>query len=150
MFIGRKRGFQRENSDDLFLSHDSPGPSSQVNVSSQQHSRNSTLRELRSMTQNMEMEKDMQLISNVIRYLFMADRNKQPIQKAQIIKNVLDGNSKIFRLIIERVNKQLSGVYICLFYYHYNVLYNCVICFVQTVLKIELYFVVFERYLDTC
>jgi len=64
----------------------------------------------------MEAEKDTQLISSIIRYLFMADRNKIPIQKTQIVKNVLGGNGKIFRSIIERVNRELSEVYL---------FYNC-------------------------
>lgn len=60
----------------------------------------------------MEVEKDTQLISSVIRYLFIADRNKQPIQKAQIVKNILGGNGKMFRLIIEKVSRQLSEVHL--------------------------------------
>lgn len=51
----------------------------------------------------------------------MADRNKQPIQKAQIVKNVLGGNSKTFRSIIEKVTKQLSEVLSIYFtIYNYN------------------------------
>lgn len=68
-------------------------------------------------SQNMEAEKDTQLISSIIRYLFMADGNKIPIQKTQIVKNVLGGNGKIFRSIIERVNRELSEVH--LFYNRY-------------------------------
>lgn len=59
----------------------------------------------------MEAQKDTQLISSVIRYLIMADRSKLPIQKTHIIKNVLGGNGKVFRTIIDRVNDQLSEVF---------------------------------------
>ncbi|XP_011634072.1 non-structural maintenance of chromosomes element 3 homolog isoform X3 [Pogonomyrmex barbatus] len=116
----RKRGSQnsqnsrsiRESSEDIFLSQDLPGPSSQTNRSSQRCTRNSNLRESQFMSsQDMETQKKMQLISNVIRYLFVADRTKHPIQKTQIVKNVLGGNGKIFRQIIESVIRELSEVF---------------------------------------
>lgn len=113
LYIDKKRGFRMKESDDLFLPEDMPGPSSQVSVSSQRRTRNSSLVQSQIMsTQNMEAEKDTQLISSVIRYLFMADHNKQPVQKTQIVKNVLGGNGKIFRPIIEKVDRQLSEVYL--------------------------------------
>ncbi|KAL0120294.1 hypothetical protein PUN28_008148 [Cardiocondyla obscurior] len=62
-------------------------------------------------SQSMEIEKNNQLVSNIIRYLFAMDRTKQPIPKGQIIKNVLGGNSRIFRPIIENVKKQLSQIF---------------------------------------
>lgn len=65
----------------------------------------------------MEAEKDTQLISSVIKYLFTADRNKIPVQKTQIVKNLLGGNGKMFRSIIERVKRELSEVYLS--YKHY-------------------------------
>jgi len=103
---------KRQNSDDLFLPEDIPGPSSQVSVSSQRRTRNLSLMQSQTMsTQNMEAEKDTQLISSVIKCLFMADHSKQPVQKTQIVKNVLGGNGKIFRSIIEKVNRQLSEVF---------------------------------------
>lgn len=120
MFIGRKRGSQsnrnmKESSEDIFVSQEDifSCSSSQASVSSQRRTRNSTFTESQIMrSQDMETQKEMQLISSIIRYLFMADRNKQPIQKTQIVKNVLGGNGKIFRPIIERVNSQLSEVYL--------------------------------------
>jgi len=101
----------RESSDDIFLSQDFPGPSSQTRVSLQRRTKNSTLGSQMS-SQNMEVQKEMQLISSVIRYLFIADRNKQPIQKSQIVKNVLEGNGRVFRSIIEKVKEQLSKVFV--------------------------------------
>jgi len=96
----------------FFLSQDSLGPSSQASGSSQRHTKNLALRESQFISsQDMEAQKDMQLISSIIRYFFVADRNKHPIQKTQIIKNILGGNGKMFRLIIERVNRQLSEVF---------------------------------------
>ncbi|XP_011863552.1 PREDICTED: melanoma-associated antigen G1-like [Vollenhovia emeryi] len=110
--MGKKRGSRVRESDDLFSSEDVPGPSSQTSVSSQQNIRRSTLSDSQIMSsQNVEAEKHTELISGVIRYLFAADRNKLPIQKAQIIKNVLGGNGRIFRFIIDKVNSQLSEVF---------------------------------------
>jgi len=109
----------RESSEDMFLSQDYPGPSSQASQTSQasvssRHTRSSIIKDSQIMSsQDMETQKEMQLISSIIRYLFMADRNKLPIQKSHIIKHVLDGNGKVFRSIIESVHKQLSEV--CLF-----------------------------------
>jgi len=102
----------RESSDDIFLSQDFPGPSSQASVSSQRSTKNSTLVKSQMSSQDMEAQKEMQLISSVIRYLFVVDRNKQPIQKSQIVKNVLEGNGKVFRSIIEKVTEQLSEVFV--------------------------------------
>ncbi|XP_012529561.1 non-structural maintenance of chromosomes element 3 homolog [Monomorium pharaonis] len=110
--MGRTRGSQSNmrESQDLFLSQDLPGPSSQGSVSSQRRTRNSTLTSSQIMKSNIR-EKDMQLINSIIRYLFVADHNKLPIQKSHIIKNVLDGNRKIFRSIMENVSEQLSEVF---------------------------------------
>ncbi|XP_024878499.1 non-structural maintenance of chromosomes element 3 homolog [Temnothorax curvispinosus] len=80
-------------------------------TSSQRRTRTSAVTESHMSSQKMEAEKDTQLISSVIRYLFAADRNKQPIQKTHIVKNVLAGNSKMFRSIIDKVNDQLSEVF---------------------------------------
>jgi len=101
----------RESSDDIFLSQDFPGPSSQTSVTLRRRTKNSSMGSQMS-SQDMETQKEMQLISSVIRYLFIADRNKQPIQKSQIVKNVLEGNGKVFRSIIEKVEKQLSEVFV--------------------------------------
>ncbi|XP_012056622.1 PREDICTED: melanoma-associated antigen G1 [Atta cephalotes] len=107
----------KESSEDMFLSQDYPGPSSQASQTSQasvssRHTRSSIIKDSQIMSsQDMETQKEMQLISSIIRYLFMADRNKLPIQKSHIIKHVLDGNGKVFRFIIESVNKQLSEVF---------------------------------------
>ncbi|XP_011690161.1 PREDICTED: melanoma-associated antigen G1-like [Wasmannia auropunctata] len=118
--MSRKRGSQitrsmRESSEDLFLSQDTPGPSSQASVSTQRRTRNSTPMGSQIMSSqnmvDMETQKETQLISSVIRYLFVAGRNKQPVQKNQIIKNALGGSGKVFRFIIERVNEQLSEVF---------------------------------------
>ncbi|KAG5333813.1 NSE3 protein, partial [Acromyrmex heyeri] len=115
--LGRKRGSQssrnmRESSEDMFLSQDCPGPSSQASQVSSRRIRSSIIKDSQIMSsQDMETQKEMQLISSIIRYLFMADRNKLPIQKSHIIKHVLDGNGKVFRSIIENVNIQLSEVF---------------------------------------
>ncbi|KYN21009.1 Melanoma-associated antigen G1 [Trachymyrmex cornetzi] len=104
----------RESSEDMFLSQDYPGPSSQASQASvsSRRTRSSTIKDSQIMSsQDMETQKEMQLISSIIRYLFMADRNKLPIQKSHIIKHILDGNSKVFRSIIESVNIQLSQVF---------------------------------------
>ncbi|XP_029678581.1 non-structural maintenance of chromosomes element 3 homolog isoform X1 [Formica exsecta] len=98
----------RESSNDIFLSQDQPGTSSQINASSQRSSRNFS--QLMS-SQDMEAQEKMQLISSIIRYVFAADKSKQPIQKTQIIKNVLNGNGRLFRTIIEKVNRELSQVF---------------------------------------
>lgn len=119
--LGRTRGSQsnrnvRESSQDIFLSQDYPGPSSQASQANvlSQRTRSSTIANSQIMSsQDMETQKEMQLISSTIRYLFMADHNKLPIQKSHIIKHVLNGNGKVFRSIIESVNTQLSEV--CLF-----------------------------------
>jgi len=121
----------RESSDDIFLSQDFPGPSSQTSVSLQRRTKNSTLMGSQMSSQDMEAQKKMQLISSVIRYLFIADRNKQPIQKSQIVKNVLEGNGKVFRSIIEKVKEQLSEVFV-----HFIIVS---LIAKQTVLKMELY-----------
>lgn len=103
----------RESSEDIFLSQDIAASSSQASVSSQRRTRNSTFTDSQIMrSQDMETQKEMELISSIIRYLFIADRNKQPIQKTHIVKNVLGGNGKIFRSIIESVKRQLSEVYL--------------------------------------
>ncbi|XP_011169470.1 non-structural maintenance of chromosomes element 3 homolog isoform X1 [Solenopsis invicta] len=100
------------DSQDLFLSQDLPGPSSQASMSSQRSSRSSILTRSQIVnSQEMEMQKDTQLISSIIRYLFMANRNKLPIQKTHIIKHVLNGNGRIFRSIIDKVNVELSEVF---------------------------------------
>ncbi|KYN34136.1 Melanoma-associated antigen G1 [Trachymyrmex septentrionalis] len=103
----------RESSEDMFLSQDYPGPSSQASQASQVSSRctRSSIIKNSQFISSQDMETQKELISSIIRYLFMADRNKLPIQKSHIIKHVLGGNSKIFRSIIESVNIQLSEVF---------------------------------------
>lgn len=101
----------RESNSDIFLSQDQFGTSSQTR-SSQQSSRNSSLVGSRlTSSQDMEAQEMMQLISNVIRYVFAANTSKQPIQKNQIVKNILNGNARLFRTIIEKVNRELSEVF---------------------------------------
>jgi len=102
----------RESSSDIFLSQDQFGTSSQIR-SSQRSTRNSSVLESQLMSsQDMEAQEKMQLISNVIRYVFAANTSKQPIQKTQIVKNILNGNGRLFRTIIEKVNRELSEVYL--------------------------------------
>ncbi|XP_029175685.1 non-structural maintenance of chromosomes element 3 homolog [Nylanderia fulva] len=102
----------RESSNDMFLSQDQPGPSSQIDVLSQRSSRNTSLRESQMMgSQDLDTQEKMQLVSSVIRYLFAADKNKQPIQKAHIVKNVLNGSNKLFHTIMEKVNRELFEVF---------------------------------------
>lgn len=60
---------------------------------------------------DMQRQEEMQLINAVIRYLLVADRSKQPIQKSHIVKNALDGHTKEYRSIMERVTRQLSKVF---------------------------------------
>lgn len=125
VFIGQTKRSQitrsmRESSNDIFLSQDQPGTSSQINASSQRSSRNFS--QLMS-SQDMEAQEKMQLISSIIRYVFAADKSKQPIQKTQIIKNVLNGNGRLFRTIIEKVNRELSQVYLSSLNYYYYYYY---------------------------
>jgi len=102
----------RESSVPLF--QDYPGPSSQPNMSLQQNTRISRKSQLSSpqntISRNMDTEEEMQLVSCVIKYLLLADRNKHPIQKSQIIKNVLNGNGKQFHSIMDTVKKYLLQV----------------------------------------
>ncbi|XP_018397940.1 PREDICTED: non-structural maintenance of chromosomes element 3 homolog [Cyphomyrmex costatus] len=120
--MSRRRGSRnnrnmRESSEDMFLSQDYPGPSSQATQASQasvslRRTRSSSIMDSQTMSsQDMETQKETQLISAIIRYLLTADRNKLPIQKSHIIKNVLGGNTKVFRSLIDRVNTQLSEVF---------------------------------------
>ncbi|EZA46715.1 Melanoma-associated antigen G1 [Ooceraea biroi] len=107
----------RESS--VSLSQDCPGPSSQLVVSSsQRNTRSSAFRESLQLSssqstilQNMDTQEEMQLVSCVIRYLLVADRNKLPIQKNQIIKNALNGNGKQLQLILDTVRKHLLEVF---------------------------------------
>lgn len=102
----------RESSSDLFLSQDQSGSSSQTDISLQRRSRNTFQQsQMMSSQDELDTQEKMQLISSVIRYLFAADRNKQPIQKTHIIKNVLNGNNKSFHTIIQKVNTELSEVF---------------------------------------
>lgn len=125
LFLGKTKRSQntrsmRESNSDIFLSQDQFGTSSQTR-SSQQSSRNSSLVGSRlTSSQDMEAQEMMQLISNVIRYVFAANTSKQPIQKNQIVKNILNGNARLFRTIIEKVNRELSEVYLSI---HFIIIY---------------------------
>lgn len=104
----------RESSNDIFLSQSQSGSSSQTNVLSQRNSKYSSQIIPESQlisSQDMEAQEKMQLINSVIRYVFAADKSKHPIQKNQIIKNILNGNGRLFRTIIEKVNRELSEVF---------------------------------------
>lgn len=131
VFIGKINRSQstrsmRARSNDIFLSQSQPGPSSQTNVSLTQSSRSSS--QIMN-SQDMEEQEKMQLISNVIRYLFAADKSKQPIQKTQIVKNVLNGNNKLFRMIIEKVNRELYEVYLSI--HLINIIYIYIYIFIS-------------------
>lgn len=116
LFLGKRSQNTRESSSDIFLSQDQFGTSSQIR-SSQRSTRNSSLPKSQLMSsQDMEAQEKMQLISNVIRYVFVANTSKQPIQKTQIVKNVLNGNARLFRTILEKVNRELSEVYLFIYF----------------------------------
>lgn len=134
MFTDRKRRYREtqddpESPEDMF-SLDSHSVSTRASAShqsirysqSQSQSLNRTLYNM-----NMEDEEEMQLTSNIIRYLLVADRSKQPIQKNHIIKHALNGNAKLFRTVIERIKRHLSGVYS---FYHLYLLIKLHILFI--------------------
>ncbi|XP_012228635.1 non-structural maintenance of chromosomes element 3 homolog [Linepithema humile] len=83
--------------------------SSQANRSSQRCSKNSD-RESANL-QNMMEHEQAPLISSIIRYILVADGNKQVIQKNHIVKNILNGNNKLFRSTIDEVKGQLFAVF---------------------------------------
>ncbi|XP_014483260.1 PREDICTED: melanoma-associated antigen G1-like isoform X2 [Dinoponera quadriceps] len=99
-----------------------PGPSSQANQSLRQYgNRSSTRNKLLqnsqdilsqnvSSQQNMQVQEKMQMTSGVIKYLLMADRNKHPILKSHIIKNI-QCNAKDYQLIMKEVETQLFMVF---------------------------------------
>lgn len=121
VFIGKTRNTRsmRESSSDIFLSQDQSSSSSQTDISLQ---RRNTLRESQKMSsQDLDTQEKMQLVSSVIRYLFAADRNKQPIHKTHIVKHVLDGNNKLFHTIMEKVIKELSEVYLSMHFNYYYI-----------------------------
>ncbi|XP_020294168.1 non-structural maintenance of chromosomes element 3 homolog [Pseudomyrmex gracilis] len=103
-----------ESLEDMFSVDSYSVASSQPSVShrstrcsqSQSQSLNRTLYNM-----SMEDEEEIHLSGNIIRYLLVADRSKQPIQKNHIIKHVLNGNVKQFRSVIDRVKRHLSGVF---------------------------------------
>ncbi|XP_032687820.1 non-structural maintenance of chromosomes element 3 homolog [Odontomachus brunneus] len=64
----------------------------------------------KSQSQIMQKQENMQTVSGVIKYLFMAGRNKQPISRAHIFKNTLL-NPKDYQLIMAEVEAQLSKVF---------------------------------------
>lgn len=110
---------------------------SQASVSSQHNVRNPISTETQrnshgSISQDMQAQEKMQLVSKVIKYLFAADRGKHPIQKRNIIKNALDGNTKEYRAIIDLVQTQLNMVLL------YYILSSFFIEF-TVLLKIKLY-----------
>lgn len=106
-----------EFQNDIFLSQDQPSTSSQATTSSQHHVRSRMRGETRTNSsqgvtlQEIDEQEEMQLISGVIKYLLVMDRSKHIILKANIIKHALDGNTKLFRLIIAKVKEQLSAVH---------------------------------------
>lgn len=119
MFTDKKRRYREtqddpESLEDMFSVDSYSVASSQPSVShrstrcsqSQSQSLNRTLYNM-----SMEDEEEIHLSGNIIRYLLVADRSKQPIQKNHIIKHVLNGNVKQFRSVIDRVKRHLSGVY---------------------------------------
>jgi len=124
IFIGKRRCVSqkiRNRESSIPLSQDYPGPSSQPNMSSQRNTRISRKSQLSNpqdtIPRNMDAEEEMQLVSCVIKYLLLADRSKHPIQKSQIIKNVLNGNGKQFHLIMDTVKKYLLQVNLLIFNY---------------------------------
>lgn len=122
----------RENRNDVFLSQSLPGPSSQASLSSQRSVKNSSYREIqpnRNALQDMQEQEKMQLVSGVIRYLFAADRSKHPIQKAHIVKNMLSGNVKDYRYVLENVKTQLHTVYP--FWTLFKLIYKVSLCFMK-------------------
>lgn len=63
------------------------------------------------ISQTMHNQEKMQIISGIIKYLFMTDQSKQPIQKSHIIKHI-QCNPKDYNSIIKEVEIQLSTVHL--------------------------------------
>lgn len=108
----------RKNYDDILQFHSQPGPSSRGKQSLQVITRRSRrgqpqdpqdIESENNSPQNMQNQEKMQIVSGVIKYLLMADRNKLPIQKSQITKN-MQCNSKEYSSIMKEVESQLSTV----------------------------------------
>lgn len=112
---------ERESSNNIFLSQSRPSTSSQAAQLTQRGNEiilSKTPKRLRSSqnislqnisSQDMQKQEKMQIISGVIKYLLMAGRNKQPISKAHIIKNILS-STKEYSYIMKEVEAQLSAV----------------------------------------
>lgn len=153
---GSSRRIQRKESNSISLSQ--PGPSTQSassqgsrqrtkfsgtsqesNLSirtnrSQRYIRNSDIRESESLQNTIEDQAP--LISSMIRYLLVTNGNKQIIQKNHIIKNVLNGNNKLFRDTIDEVKRQLFTVFLFILLIH-GTIHNC---FIRKSFKIKIIF----------
>lgn len=92
-------------------------PSVRANRSSQRYTKNSNRDMESENSQNVDGDQA-PVISSIIKYLLVADGNKQVVQKNHIIKNVLNGNHKLFRSTIEEVKIQLFAVFLFFFTYY--------------------------------
>ncbi|KAI4490205.1 hypothetical protein M0802_010839 [Mischocyttarus mexicanus] len=62
-------------------------------------------------SKSISVQDELDLAGRVIRYIFAIEKKKHFITKSQIIKNVLQENSKNFHVVIERVKLLLSQVF---------------------------------------
>ncbi|XP_078044587.1 LOW QUALITY PROTEIN: non-structural maintenance of chromosomes element 3 homolog [Augochlora pura] len=56
-------------------------------------------------------DEENRLTNNVIKYILISDRKKQPINKAQIVKNVLAGQGKQFSHMLNKAKQVLSKIF---------------------------------------
>ncbi|XP_014616954.1 PREDICTED: melanoma-associated antigen G1-like [Polistes canadensis] len=62
-------------------------------------------------SRNVNVQEELDLAGRVIRYIFTVEKKKTAITKVQIIKNVLEGNTRNFVQIMKRVKLLLSQIF---------------------------------------